>query len=69
MLDPAGLREVLRNFLLGDACDGAVGAEHDGAGGCGALVDGEDVAGHEVLGKHPPSSADFVIDGYFWAAG
>jgi hypothetical protein len=21
------------------------------------------------MGKHPPSSADFVIDGYFWAAG
>ena len=60
MLDPAGLREVLRKFLLGDGRDGAVGAEHDGAGGRGALVDGEDVAGHEVLAVRRSASCGVV---------
>ena len=54
MLDPAGLREVLREFLLGDGRDRAIGAEHDGAGGGRALVDGEDVAGHRVFGSTVP---------------
>jgi hypothetical protein len=40
MFNPAGLWEVLRNFPLGDGGDGVVGAEHGGAGGGGALVDG-----------------------------
>jgi hypothetical protein len=46
MLDPAGLRKVLGKFLLGNGRDGTIGTEHDGAGGSGALVDGENVVGH-----------------------
>ena len=46
MFDPAGLRKVLGKFMLGNGRDGTIGTEHDGAGGSGALVDGENVVGH-----------------------
>ena len=42
VLDPAGGREMLREFLLRHGGNGNVGAEHDGARGGGALIDGED---------------------------
>ena len=45
VLDPAGLREDLRELLLGHADDGAGVVEDDGAGTRGALVEGEHV-GH-----------------------
>ncbi len=41
MLDPARRRKMLRKFLLRRGCDGNVAAEHDGARGCGALIDGQ----------------------------
>ena len=50
MLDPAGLREVLLEFLLGDRLDRAGVFEDDGAGTGGALVEGEDVF-HGERGK------------------
>ena len=41
VLDPARRREMLREFLLRGGRDRDVGAKHDGARGCGALVDGQ----------------------------
>ena len=49
MLHPAGLWEALRKFLLGHRRYGAIGTEHDRARGGRALVDRENVAGHEAL--------------------
>ena len=53
VLDPAGRRKMLREFLLRGGGDGDVAAEHDGARGRGALIDGQheghDVASREVL--------------------
>ena len=45
VLDPAGLREDLRQFLLRAGNRTTRGIEHDGAGAGGALVDGEDMSG------------------------
>src|SRR4029079_13642427 len=41
VLDPAGGRKMLREFLLRRGGDGDVAAEHDGARGRGALIDGQ----------------------------
>src|SRR5437868_15136425 len=41
MLDPAGGRKMLREFLLRAGGDRDVAAEHDGARGCGTLIDGQ----------------------------
>ena len=53
VLDPARGREMLREFLLRGGGDGNVAAEHDGARGRGALIDGQHkghgVASREVL--------------------
>src|SRR4051812_50144794 len=38
---------MLREFLLRGGGDGDVAAEHDGARGCGALIDGQN-EGHEA---------------------
>ena len=46
VLDPARRRKMLREFLLRGRGDGNVGAKHDGARGCGALIDGQHM-GHE----------------------
>jgi hypothetical protein len=43
VLDPAGLREDLRELLLGDRRRCAVVVEEDGAGAGRALIEGEDV--------------------------
>ena len=48
VLDPAGGREMLREFLLRGRGDRDVAAKHDGARGRGALIDGED-EGHGCL--------------------
>jgi hypothetical protein len=45
VLHPAGLREVLRKFLLGDVADGAGLVEQNGPRAGGTLVNGENV-GH-----------------------
>src|SRR5690606_4717485 len=45
VLDPAGAGVVLRERLLGDGHDGAVGVEDEGAAGGGALVEGEEEGG------------------------
>ena len=42
VLDPARRRKMLREFLLRARCDRNVAAEHDGARGGRALIDGED---------------------------
>ena len=47
VLDPARGREMLREFLLRGGGDGDVAAEHDGARGRGALIDGQH-KGHGV---------------------
>ena len=47
VLDPARGREMLRKFLLRRGGDGDVAAEHDGARGRGALIDGQH-KGHDV---------------------
>ena len=47
VLDPARGREMLREFLLRGGGDGDVAAEHDGARGRGALIDGQH-KGHDV---------------------
>ncbi len=46
MLDPAGRRKMLREFLLRGGGDGNIAAKHDGARGCGALIDGQN-KGHD----------------------
>ena len=46
MLDPAGLRKVLRELPLGDGDDPQVGVEDDGPRRGRALVQDEDVLGH-----------------------
>ena len=43
VLHPAGLREVLFEFLLGDGANGAGVVEDNGARTGGALVEGENV--------------------------
>ena len=48
VLDPAGARIVLREFLLRDGDDREILAEHDGARGGGALIEREQI-GHEGL--------------------
>jgi len=50
VLDPSGLRKVLGEFLLNDGRDGTIRAEHNGAGGRCALVDGEDVSHRAPMG-------------------
>ena len=49
VFDPARRREVLREFLLGDRGDRGVGAKHDGARRCGALINREDMRRHAAL--------------------
>ena len=50
MLDPTGLRERLRERLLGDAARPTCVIEEDGAGTGGALVEGKDVvAARDVM--------------------
>ncbi len=41
MLDPARRGKMLRKFLLRRCGDGNVASKHDGARGCGALIDGQ----------------------------
>ncbi len=48
VLDPARMGEMLGEFLLRDAGDGAIPVEQDGARAGGALVQGQDVLGHGV---------------------
>ena len=50
VLDPAGGRKMLREFLLRGGGDGNVAAEHDGARGRGALIDGQH-KGHGVASR------------------
>ena len=50
VLDPARGRKMLREFLLRGRGDRDVGAEHDGARGCGALIDGQ-YKGHDVASR------------------
>jgi hypothetical protein len=50
VLDPAGFRKVLRELVLRHRRNGAVMAEHHGAGGRGALVDSEDVGHGDAAG-------------------
>ena len=50
MLDPAGRRKMLREFLLRGGGDGNIAAKHDGARGCGALIDGQN-KGHDVASR------------------
>src|SRR4029079_14893509 len=47
VLDPAGGRKMLRKLLLRGGGDRDVAAEHDGARGGGALIDGQD-EGHDA---------------------
>jgi hypothetical protein len=49
VLDPARLREVLLVLLLGERDKLTVAVEDDAPGGCGALIDGDDLSlGHAV---------------------
>ncbi len=50
VLDPAGRREMLREFLLCGCRDGNVGAKHNGARGRGALIDGQH-KGHDIVSR------------------
>ncbi len=50
VLDPARGRKMLREFLLRRGGDGNVAAEHDGARGRGALIDGQH-KGHGVASR------------------
>src|SRR4051794_16874588 len=51
VLDPAGCGEMLREFLLRSGGDRDVAAEHDGARGRGALIDGQNV-GHDGASRN-----------------
>src|SRR5204863_7292789 len=48
VLDPARRRKMLREFSLRDGRDGNVRSKHNGARGCGALIDGQHI-GHDIF--------------------
>src|SRR5262249_10919122 len=49
VLDPAGLREILAEFLLRDRARPAALVEHDGTGAGPALVEGKHVAHRKII--------------------
>jgi hypothetical protein len=52
VLDPAGLREVLRELLGGAGADLEVGVDEQAGGAGGALVDGEDEVGRHAARRY-----------------